>query len=156
MKDRFAAILVLLAMLPQLALGMGSGRVLEICFCGFRGAHAVEVAALHHDHDHHHSHAHRHACEEHASTDDPGDQSGWSCEERIPTDGSCNHVVIAGQYGRSESVQTWAAHAFLLVLSNVCIDVAGQDGAVPQSAPPREVKPPGDLLFAVTTTSFQI
>lgn len=64
--------------------------------------------------------------------------------------------MVAGQFGRAEPTQTWDYFAILDALACAWVPSAEdvQDAGWPEAA--TAIKPPGDVLFPVRTTSFQI
>jgi len=155
---KFALILVLLAMLPQLVLGMGSGRVLEICFCGLLGSHESPVIGHCHDHDAGHTH-HHHSSGSCDHREEAEDHHAAPCECASDDAGechSCDHLILTGQFGRFEPVQTWNYFAILDALACVCVETITIAESPVWRVPPRDVKPPGDILYTTRTTSFQI
>lgn len=158
---KFALILVLLAMLPQLVLGMGSGRVLEICFCGLVGNHESLVIGHCHDHDAGHTHHHHSSgsCGDREEVENPDAHSAASCEcgsDDAAECHSCDHLILTGQFGRFEPGQTWNYFVILDALACVCIETITIDESPAWRFPPRDAKPPGDMLYTTRTTSFQI
>lgn len=148
---KIASILVLVALLPQLVLGMGSGRVLELCFCGM--LETESLGSLWHACDHSHDDGHHHHSKPCDPDSDPASEGAES--NQLPSH-SCDHLIVAGQYGRAEPVQTWNLFTLLDALSSVRVELCLESVVPDRYVRPELLRPPSDHLYVVQTTILLI
>ncbi len=141
---------MLVALLPQLVLGMGSGRVLELCFCGM--LESESIGSLWHTCDHSHGHDHHH----HKPCDPVSDPASEGAESNQLPSHSCDHLIVTGQYGRVEPIQTWNYFSLLDALSSVRVEVCLESIVPDRYVRPEVLRPPSDHLFVVETTKLLI
>lgn len=124
MQRQWTTILVLAAMLPQLLLGVGSGRLFELCLC--QETHVVAGDG--------------HACCDHSESGDsnsPSDNDPRLTDQVTSnTDADCPgiHLTIGGHYGRFEPVRTWDVCAVLSALLMCPVEGATDESPVFRSA----------------------